>query len=302
MATIKSLRPFLHSPRPYAILKPHRRAFLPNPFDALNPLNPSSPSSYQTLTATRTLPYPLAPIYNIISDVPSYASFLPYCQSSAVTKWSDPDSTYNRKWPSEARLTVGWGSITESFTSRIFCVPGRIVESVGGVTESALDRNDIAHHLSGSNSGAKETTTTTASARNSEGLLTHLSSRWTINPVPKDAGSSTEKTEVRLSLEFAFANPLYSTLSAGVAPKVAEHMIKAFEERVTLLMKQRPGLARASLEDLETSAPLKKDNRLRSLSLNGDSLSITNLIKNSKLTSSLTTKPLNIRVFNPHLC
>lgn len=40
------------------------------------------------------------------------------------------------------------------------------------------------------------------------------------------------QTEVRLKIEYAFANPLYAALSAAAAPKVADKMIQAFEERV----------------------------------------------------------------------
>ena len=79
-------------------------------------------------------------------------------------------------------------------------------------------------------------------------LLTHLLTRWTIRPFPCTPPSSSataaevsaqgetarsrEQTEVSLAIEFQFANPIYSTLSAGAVPKVAEMMIRAFEERV----------------------------------------------------------------------
>ncbi|KAF1971505.1 hypothetical protein BU23DRAFT_536696 [Bimuria novae-zelandiae CBS 107.79] len=244
MATPRALRPILRGSSQH-LSKPqlhHRRTFFPNPFQsALNPLNASSQP--QTLTATRTLPYPAAPIYSIIADVQSYASFLPYCQSSTVTRWSAPDPTYTRAWPSEAKIVVGWGSLTESFTSRVFCVPGRIVESIGGPTETDLPARDIAHHLDGARDGDK-------SARGAgEGLMTHLRSRWTIEAV----GGQREKTEVRLALEFAFANPMYTALSAGAAPKVADIMIRAFEERVERLLEGNPEMTRAGLGELEGS-------------------------------------------------
>ncbi|KAF2683480.1 hypothetical protein K458DRAFT_305496 [Lentithecium fluviatile CBS 122367] len=238
MATARTLRPLLRGqahPRPLHLTQ--RRTFLPNPFQsAFNPLNASSQP--QTLSASRTLPYPSQPIYSIVSDVASYSSFLPYCHSSAVTRWSSPDSQYQRKWPSEAELVVGFSNFTETFTSRVFCVPGRIVESIGGSTETDLQRQEIAHHLEDGDKGAKGA---------ANGLMTHLRSRWTIAALGKD------KTEVTLALEFAFANPLYTALSAGAAPKVAEIMIKAFEERVGSLMAKNPEIARASLNELDGS-------------------------------------------------
>ena len=47
------------------------------------------------------------------------------------------------------------------------------------------------------------------------------------SPVPGQ-----EKTEVSLSIEYQFANPMYAALSSAAAPKVAEKMIEAFEKRV----------------------------------------------------------------------
>jgi coenzyme Q-binding protein COQ10 len=118
-------------------------------------------------------------------------------------------------------------------------VPGRIVESIGGSTETDLRREEIAHHLEDGDKGAKGA---------GSGLMTHLRSRWTIEELGKD------RTEVTLALEFAFANPLYTALSAGAAPKVADVMIKAFEERVRSLMERNPGMAQASLGELEGSS------------------------------------------------
>jgi coenzyme Q-binding protein COQ10 len=235
MATSKALRPLLRSSHRLAPSIHQRRTFLPNPFA-------STSEPPQTLTARRILSYPSAPIYSIIADVPSYASFLPYCQSSTITHWSAPDATYQRRWPSEGRLTSGFGGITESFKSRVYCVPGRIVESVGGDTETKLSRDEIAHHLEGGDAGAGH-----SRSGGDNGLLSHLRSTWTIEEV------GTDRTEVGLALEFAFANPFYAALSGGVAPKVAEAMIKAFEQRVIGVLRENPDMVRASLADMDGS-------------------------------------------------
>ena len=230
-------------------LPPHR-TFVPNPFATTSP---------QLLTATRTLPYPSAAIYNIIADVPQYSSFLPYCQASTVTRWSAPDRTTHTRWPSEARLVVGWAGITEAFRSRIYCVPGRVVEAVGGASRTTLAEEDIAHHrvtaavggAAGAETGVKEQEQEEAVRTE---LLTHLLTRWTVRPLPctlsptmtaAEAGAQGEtarprdQTEVSLAIEFQFANPIYGTLSAGAAPKVAEMMIRAFEERVKSVLEGR---------------------------------------------------------------
>jgi coenzyme Q-binding protein COQ10 len=46
---------------------------------------------------------------------------------------------------------------------------------------------------------------------------------------------------------------MYAALSGGVAPKVAEFMIKAFERRVQDLLKSNPDMVKASLAELDGS-------------------------------------------------
>ncbi|KAF1943434.1 hypothetical protein EJ02DRAFT_453337 [Clathrospora elynae] len=238
MATLRTARPFLPACTRLSQPSTQRRTFLPNPFAALNSATQQSPP--QILTACRTLPYPSAPVYSIIADVPNYETFLPYCQRSEITKWSAPDSTHGRRWPSEGLLTSGFGGITESFVSRVYCVPGRFVESVGGDTETSLKPEDIAHHLESEDQGRWR-------GEGSSGLLTHLRSKWTIEAIQND------QTQVSLAVEFAFANPMYAALSGGVAPKVADFMVRAFEKRVKEVLDNNPEMVKASLAELEGS-------------------------------------------------
>jgi coenzyme Q-binding protein COQ10 len=200
----------------------HSRAFLTPP--------------KQNLTASRTLPYPAPAIYSIIADIPQYSTFLPYCTSSSVTSWSNPDQN-GKKWPSEAKLVVGWKGFEEAFISSIYCVPGSIVEAVGGNTKTTLSAEELAHYdLDGQR---------TSPAQASDGILTHLLTRWTVRPFPfkeppkrgaaqegESGGASHEHTEVSLAIEFQFSNPVYSAMSGAVADKVAGVMIEAFEARV----------------------------------------------------------------------
>ncbi|KAF3049460.1 hypothetical protein E8E11_009135 [Didymella keratinophila] len=231
MATLKSLsRPTARLSRP---TQSQTRTFLSS-------FLPSGPTpGIQTLQASRTLPYPPAPIYSIIADVPSYSTFLPYCTRSTITHWSAPDALTGRKWPSIGVLTSGFGNLTESFSSRVYCVPGRVVESVGGDTETRLPQEDIRHHLDGKQGEVGR--------RGSEGLLTHLRNTWRVEEV------GDRRTRIELSLEFRFANPMYAALSQGVAPKVAEAMVRAFEERVRGLLEADPRMVDARLEELDGS-------------------------------------------------
>ena len=196
----------------------------------------------QTLTASRTLPHPSLAIYAIIADVDKYSSFLPYCVSSKVTCWSRPDKEGN-KWPSEAELVVGWNGIEQSFTSRVFCVPGRIVEAIGGSTATTLRKEDIEHHYD------DEGKQSARSDGEGQSILTHLLTRWTVRPFPykppplrepaqedKTEQPTKDHTEVSLAIEFQFSNPIYSAMSGAVADKVAGAMIEAFEARVRRLL------------------------------------------------------------------
>lgn len=210
-----------------------QRSFFNNPFVP----------AVQSLTASRTLPYPHTVLYDIISDVSSYHNFLPFCQSSEITKFSKPDGD-GKRWPEEGKLIVGFNDdISESFYSRIYCVPGEVVEAVSGATETSLPDSKIPHHNPRPAQGEDP-------ARNAT-VLTHLMTRWSLKPFPyKPAPTASEgspqqntsplparpQTEVSLAIDYAFANPLYGALSAAAAPKVADKMIRAFEMRVKAML------------------------------------------------------------------
>lgn len=184
----------------------------------------------QSLTATRILPYKSSSLYTIIADIDSYSTFLPYCQDSKVTKWSEPDAN-GKRWPSEADLKVGWAGLEETFTSRTFCIPGLVVEALGGDALTSLPKSELAHHAATFNSPAK-----------ANSIFQSLSTRWTVKPfhykppsgtpqTDKSEHEARDRTEVRLSIDFQFGNPVYAALSKAVAPKVAGIMIEAFEAR-----------------------------------------------------------------------
>lgn len=208
-----------------------QRSFFPNPFA----------SEKQTLTASRTLQYPAKVIYDTISDVSSYSAFIPYCQSSIVTKSSKPAED-GKSYPEEAKLSIGFNSdVSEEFWSRVYCQPGRVVEAVSGRTDTALSAEQVPHH--------SERPVADQDPTRNESVLTHLSTTWTLRPFPykppppsagqKTDGPGIETTDVNLVIEYQFANPVYGALSAAAAPKVAEKMIEAFENRVKAVAEGR---------------------------------------------------------------
>lgn len=189
----------------------HNRSFINIP-NIFNNNDNNTPQAIRTLRASRTLPFPPSPLYEIIASVESYSEFLPFLGASTVTA-RDQETGY----PSQAFLTVGYGPFTETFTSRVTCdrdnwtVEAR---SGGGVGE---DGKPIP--------GADE------------GLFSHLSTKWELVPRRSTtAGGITTaagaETEVRLEIRFRFQNAMHTAMMSAVEDKVAGVMIEAFERRI----------------------------------------------------------------------
>ncbi|KAI0397271.1 hypothetical protein F5Y17DRAFT_391311 [Xylariaceae sp. FL0594] len=240
-------------PRPHSLrlLRPptrqSKRTFLSSILSsAASSLPPPPP---QTLTASRRLPYNHKALYGVIADIDSYSAFLPYCSSSRVTSWTAaPDPDFGRRWPTRADLTAGWGGIEQTYTSRVNCVPGSVVEALSGqgacsgiapeiLLKYGLEDETTASIDNGKNAGGG------GGGRAEEGVFKTLVTRWTVTPVecaqnhdsregPTEwPGNQTEWTDVHLNIRFQFANPLYGAVSSAVADKIAPVMIEAFVKR-----------------------------------------------------------------------
>ena len=185
-------------------------------------LTASAPRSF---TITRTLPYNIHPVYEIIADVSSYSTFVPYCSSSAVTAWSKED-VHGRNWPVEARIAISWRGLSEEWSSRLHCEPERVVEAVTNVPRGAIQNGF----------GAST-------------AIRSLKARWTLravegttaggkpgDSVTEDDATSGRSTMIKLNIEYAFANALYEAMGAAFAPKVAGMVIEAFEKRAKFLL------------------------------------------------------------------
>lgn len=186
-----------------------RRTFLDSVFQPNKPL---------TINVSRTLPYPRDKLYDLIVDVDAYSSFLPYCQHSRVTAWSRPgaggadtDGGANRAWPTEGELTVGFGPITQSYTSRIVCVPGRSIEALSGRNEGAPAGSPF------------------------ESLVT----KWTVgDAIVKRIGTW---STVDLDLTMRLADPLVQMMLSSVVDETATKMVDAFEKRARELFGDSQG-------------------------------------------------------------
>jgi len=195
----------------------------------------------QSVQATRILPYKASSVYTMISDIDSYSTFVPYCLESKVTEWSKPCEE-GKKWPQKADLKVGWGGFQETFTSSLYCVPNSVVEALSGDATTDLPKSSLQHHTN---------LTGTIQKDSGNQIFTSLSTRWVVKPFhykPPSGQPQTDKavhpprdqTEVHLTIQFQFANPVYGALSKAVTPKVAGMMIEAFEVRARKILDE-PG-------------------------------------------------------------
>ncbi|KAK0719943.1 dehydrase and lipid transport-domain-containing protein [Lasiosphaeris hirsuta] len=206
----------------------------------LLPTDPNHPAPPQTLRARRILPYPPAQLYTIIADIDSYRAFLPHCTASRVTVWTAPSAQGGRQ-PALAELTVGWGPFTQSYTSRVYCVPGSIVEAVSGAAHTTIPLNTLAQH---GYDVAKTPASRGGDGGMPSGVFESLVTRWTVKAVPAGRSRSGsvdatgEWTEVSLSVQFRFANPALGYAVGQMADDKVEEVVQAFEDRARVLYRR----------------------------------------------------------------
>ncbi|KAK4211651.1 dehydrase and lipid transport-domain-containing protein [Rhypophila decipiens] len=215
---------------------------------ALPNLAASSPP--QTIHASRVLPYPPAQVYNLIADVGAYRTFLPHCSSSLVRAWASPpagqqpqDQEHGTiiRAPALADLTAGWGPFTETYTSRVYCVPpGKasaedgagvgIVEAVSGKAATTLSP-EVLEPLGYDEAKLRQNA---AMPFVESGLFESLVTRWTVRPL-NTAGATEQTSEVTLTVKFQFVNAMLGHAVGQLAKEKANEMIQAFETRARQL-------------------------------------------------------------------
>jgi coenzyme Q-binding protein COQ10 len=136
----------------------------------------------------------------------------------------DPETGY----PAQAFLTVGYGPLSETFTSRVDCDPATwTVEARSGAQYG--DGKADAGKGSGSGGGGLSSFFPGAS----EGIFEYLSTRWELVPVKAGGeGSGEPQTKVNLEVRFEFRNQLHATVMGAVEGQMASIMIEAFEKRI----------------------------------------------------------------------
>jgi coenzyme Q-binding protein COQ10 len=118
---------------------------------------------------------------------------------------------------------VGYGPLSETFTSRVDCDPATwTVEARSGAKYGDGKAGGSGSGLSSFFPGA------------SEGIFEYLSTRWELVPVPGAGGegSGLPQTKVNLEVRFEFRNQLHATVMGAVEGQMASIMIEAFEKRI----------------------------------------------------------------------
>ncbi|MGE3065163.1 MAG: type II toxin-antitoxin system RatA family toxin [Hyphomicrobiaceae bacterium] len=82
-------------------------------------------------STTRDVPFTVRQMYDLVADVERYPEFLPLCEALAVTGRERSEG----REVLTARMSVGYGAIRESFTSRVTldpATPGVFADYVDG--------------------------------------------------------------------------------------------------------------------------------------------------------------------------
>ncbi|KAJ5774190.1 hypothetical protein N7457_009086 [Penicillium paradoxum] len=218
MSTTRPTLPYL---RPSQGPKTTTRAFGLPDLSSFLPNNNANNSPHRVLTATRNLPYNPALLYKVIASVESYSQFLPFLTASTVTA-RDPETGY----PTQAFLTVGYGPLSETFTSRVICDVEKLTVEAKSGAQYGKEEKDVqaskssSSGLSGFFPGANE------------GLFEYLTTKWELVPLSQAEGQGKPLTKVNLEVRFEFRSQMHATIMSAVEGQMAGVMIEAFEKRI----------------------------------------------------------------------
>jgi coenzyme Q-binding protein COQ10 len=138
-------------------------------------------------------------MFALVARVEDYPKFLPLCEELTVTRREQVEG----KEVLIAAMTVGYGMIHETFTTRVH-----------------LDR------------GAR-----TILVEYLDGPFTFLENRWHFRPLGTDA------SEVQFYIAYAFRSRLFERLVGGLFAKAVERYTAAFEARADKIYGNAPAFA-----------------------------------------------------------
>ena len=210
-------------PRPYqpgqqALRQPVRpRIQFQHSFTPRRPLVDRSGAPRHTITVARTLPYAPQPLYCLISDVDSYATYLPFVVQSTVTG-RHPAT----RMPTTADLRVGFPPLDGRFNGAVVrCLEPGIVE---------VD----AHDGSGGGGGG---------GNGGGGVLERLQTQWEIKPVAGHGAKTSTAlgSVVGLSIHVVWKNQDLERLTYALLPRVVRALVDAFERKANVVFEGTGG-------------------------------------------------------------
>lgn len=145
-----------------------------------------------TFSTKRRVPFSAAQMYALVADIERYPEFLPLCTGLAVTgrsKTPDGDDQLT------ARMSVGYKSIAESFTTRVTLKPAEM-------------RIDVAYL---------------------DGPFRHLDNRWLF----VDDGAT--GSIVDFYIEYEFRSPMLAILVGALFDQAFRKFATAFEDRARVV-------------------------------------------------------------------
>lgn len=161
---------------------------------------PSSLNPIHTYRLSRRVAIQKSVIFDVVSDVTNYKTFIPFVNDSFVQN-IDPTT----KLPNKAGFSIGWHDYDEHMVCDVDC---RKDERVFSRVRSSL-------------------------------VFDHLENEWTFTSVNPDCGQL-PITQVNLHLQYRFKNPLLNSLSSIFQSQVSQIMIDSFlKQAITMQEKAR---------------------------------------------------------------
>jgi coenzyme Q-binding protein COQ10 len=159
----------------------------------------TSMSSFRT---TRRVPFTPRQMFDLVADVERYPEFMPLCEALIVKQ----RAREGEKDILVANMTVGYGAIRETFTSRVSldaAALGVQADSVDGVTAGPFRR---------------------------------LENRWSFKPVVGGC-------EVDFFISYEFKSALLQVLVGGLFDRAFRRYVEAFEGRARAVYRHAQGTA-----------------------------------------------------------
>ena len=135
----------------------------------------------------KILPYTAQQMFDLVADVERYPEFLPWCTACRITGRDGNVLT--------ADLTVGFGPLHETFTSRV-------------VLDASANRIAVEYL---------------------QGPFKYLNNTWQFADRPKS------RCEIDFFIDFEFRNSLLQKMMTAVFGEAVRRMIKAFEDRAAVV-------------------------------------------------------------------